>query len=64
MNSIVWILIFLPPLVSWLIWRKVSDAHAAGVTRRRAQMPKYGFWVILGISYVVTFAAAVLERRL
>lgn len=64
MSSIVLILIFMPPLVSWLIWRKVSDAHAAGVTRHRAEMPKYGFWVILGISYVVMFAAALLERKL
>jgi len=54
----------MPPLVSWLIWWKVSDAHAAGVTRRRTEMPKYGFWVILGISYVVMIAAAVLERKL
>ena len=64
MHSIVWILLFVPPIVSWLIWRKVCDAHAAGVTRRRDQMPKYGFWVILGISYVVMLAAAIVERKL
>jgi hypothetical protein len=63
MNSMGWIVLLPPPLFSWLIWRKVSDAHAAGVTRRRAEMPKYGFWGILGISYVVMIAA-VLERRL
>ena len=64
MNSTAWILLFAPLLVSWLIWRKVCDAHAAGVTRSRAEMPRYGFWVILGISYVVMLAAAIMEKKL
>lgn len=64
MQAIALVLVFAPPIVSWLIWRKVCDAHAAGITRRRAQMPRYGFWVILGISYVVMLAAAIVERKL
>ena len=63
MLSIMWVLLIAPPLVSWLIWRKVCDAHSAGETRRRSHMPRYGFWVILGVSYLVMFAAAVVERK-
>jgi len=68
MHSIIWLLLLAPPclaLVTWLIIRGWKLMMMGGrSTSRIAAWQKYDFWIILGILYVVMFAAAVIEHKL
>ena len=68
MHSIVWLLLFAPPclaLLAWLMTRRWKLMMMGGrSTSRIAAWQKYDFWIILGILYVVMFAAAVIEHKL
>jgi hypothetical protein len=66
MHSIIWVLIFGPPCLAFVIWQQV----AVGTSTRnkdslnRVRLGKYGFWVILTIFYTVAFATALAKHKL
>jgi hypothetical protein len=68
MHSIIWLLLFAPPclaLLTWLMtrgWKLMMMGSRS--TSRTAAWQKYDFWIILGILYVVMFAAAIIEHKL
>jgi TRAP-type mannitol/chloroaromatic compound transport system permease small subunit len=66
MHPIFWVLIFLPPFVTWVVWlRARSGAKGSrAITPQTGWLPRYGFWMLLAIVYGVMITAALVRRQI
>lgn len=66
-NSLVGVvvLLLLPPLVAVALWQAFGMGGRNGnlVTLQSVRLGRYGFWIILGVAYTVTFAVAFVEHK-
>jgi hypothetical protein len=60
MHPIMWILILVPPVLAFVLWQGVGLGSRTGniVPWQQVRLGKYGYWIILTIAYIATFAAA------
>lgn len=66
MHSIIWFLALAPLLVAAVIWQWCGVGSRNGNIEpwRRVRLGKYGFWLTLGVCYVVMFSAAIVLHKL
>lgn len=67
MTIAMWILVLLlPPCLAIVIWQYIGVGTRTGdvMPWQRVRLGRYGFWVVLGIIYTVTFTAALIKYKL
>ncbi len=74
MRPIVWLIILGPPCLAFVIWRyggvrgRAGDITVKGGFKvdlwQSVQLGKYGFWIILALTYIVTLATALVEHKI
>lgn len=64
MHFIIWVLVLVPPCVAFVAWQAISYSPRVGFPSIPFRLGKYGFWIVLAIIYVATFATALIEHKI
>jgi hypothetical protein len=64
MHSTIWILLLAPLCFSFLAWQILISGPRVGFPSIQFRLGKYGFWILLTISYVTMFSVAMIERKI
>jgi hypothetical protein len=63
MHSIVWLLL-VPPFLAFLAWQVLRYSPKVGFPSIPFRFGKYGFWILLTLTYVAMSATALIEHKI
>jgi hypothetical protein len=60
----IWILLLAPPCFAFLVWQMLISSPKVGFPSIPFRFGKYGFWIVLTVTYVAVFATAFIEHKI
>lgn len=63
-HSTVWLLILVPPSLAYFVWEVLRSSPKVGFPSIPFRLGKHGFWIVLALTYVAVFAAALMTHRI
>jgi hypothetical protein len=66
MHSFIWVLVFGPPCLAFLIWQGIGKGSRTGDAApwQKVSLGRFGYWIILTIIYTAAFATALVEHKI
>jgi hypothetical protein len=66
MHPVIWLIILGPPCLAFVLWQYIGVGARTGdiLPWQKVRLGKYGFWIMLAITYTATLATALVEHKI